>query len=52
LHLHFPKSEASSSVCLKRNTKEGNACKTHENDGERPVSPTCSPIQRALGQWN
>ena len=48
LHLRFPKSEASLSVCLKRNPKT--ARKTHESDGERSVSPTCSPIWRALGQ--
>jgi len=52
LHLRFPKSEASSYVCLKLDTKEGNAHKIHESDGEQSVSPSCSPIWRALGQWN
>ena len=51
-HLRFPKSEASSSTCLERDTKEGNAHKIHESDGERSVSPSCSPLRRALGKWN
>ena len=50
-HLRFPKSEASSSVCPKQDTKEDNAYKLHESDGECSVSPGCSPL-RALGQRN
>jgi len=52
LHLRFPKSEAASPVCLKRETKGDNPHKIHESDGERSVSPGCSPLRRALGQWN
>lgn len=54
IHLHFPKSEASSPVCLRRDTKEDTAHKTFESDVklECPVSPSCSPLRRAFGQWN
>ena len=51
-HLRFPKSEAPSSVCLKRDTKEGNGRTIHGNDGERLVGPSCNSIRGALGQWN
>ena len=49
LHLRFPKSEASSAICPKRDTKEDNAHKIHESDGECSVSPSCSPLRRAHG---
>ena len=52
LHLPFPKGEASSSVCPERDTKEGNAHKLHGSDGECSVSPSCSPLWRALGKWS
>jgi len=42
-HLPFPKSEASSPLCLKRGMKEDGAHKIHENGGECSVSPSCSP---------
>jgi len=51
-HLHFPKREASSLLCLKRGMKEAGAHKIHENDGEPSVSPNCSRFRRAHGQWN
>ena len=51
-HLRFPKSEASSPLCLKRGTKEDGAHKIHENGGECSVSPSCSPLRRTHGQWN
>ena len=52
LHLRFPKSEASSSVRLKGDTKEDNIRTIYESDDERSVSFSCSPIWRTLGQWN
>jgi len=52
LHLRFPKTEASSSVCPKRDTKEDNTRTIYESDRECLVSPSCSPLWRALGQWN
>jgi len=51
LHLRFPKTEASSSVCPKRDTKEDNARTIYESDGKCLVSPSCSPLREALGQW-
>ena len=50
LHLRFPRNKAPSSVCLKGGTKEDNAHKIREIDGESSVSLRCSPIRRALGQ--
>ena len=46
LHLCFPKAKASLPVDLRR------AKSDHESDGERSVSPGCSPSWRACGQRN
>ena len=46
LHLRFPRAKGSLPVDLKR-AKIG-----YESDGERSVSPGCSPSWRACGQRN
>ena len=50
IHLRFPKSEACSPVCLRRDTKEATAHKTHESGDEleRLVNSSCSPFTESL----
>jgi len=46
LHLRFPRVEGSFPGDLKRATKD------YGSDGERSVSPRCSPLWRARSRWN
>ena len=51
-YLRFPKSEASSHLCLQQSMKGDDAPEIPEDAGERSVSLRCSPLQSAHGQWN